>query len=191
MSGVFSNVLMNLTLWSAQYWPFRRILALTLGSEIFPALVLPSFSLHCLCLWSESTSLCEVPSTLKWDKEVTLVRVPLPQRQQPQPNAFRWCCLQMKARRRVWADFPEVAVPLPQLDPWLGLYLNSPLIFPVKIPCCPRDSQESSPTPQFKSINSSALSFLYSLTLTSTHDHWKNQSFDYMDLCWQSNVSAF
>ena len=41
-------------------------------------------------------------------------------------------------------------------------------------PCSPRDSQESSPTPQFKSINSSALSFLYSLTLTSIHDYWKN-----------------
>ena len=33
--------------------------------------------------------------------------------------------------------------------------------------------QESSPTPQFKSINSSALSFLHSPTLTSIHDHWK------------------
>jgi len=41
---------------------------------------------------------------------------------------------------------------------------------------CPRDSQESSPTPQFKSINSSALSFLYSPTLTSIHDHWKNKT---------------
>ena len=30
------------------------------------------------------------------------------------------------------------------------------------------------PTPQFKSINSSVLSFLYGPTLTSTHDHWKN-----------------
>ena len=38
-------------------------------------------------------------------------------------------------------------------------------------PCSPRDSQESSPTPQFKSINSSALSFLHSPTLTSIHDH--------------------
>ena len=38
----------------------------------------------------------------------------------------------------------------------------------------PRDSQESSPTPQFKSINSLALSFLYSPILTSIHDHWKN-----------------
>ena len=44
-------------------------------------------------------------------------------------------------------------------------------------PCCPRDSQESS-TPQFKSINSSVLRFLYSSTLTSIHDYWKNHSFD-------------
>ena len=36
----------------------------------------------------------------------------------------------------------------------------------------------SSPTPQFKSINSSVLSFLYSPTLTSIHDDWKNHSFD-------------
>ena len=40
------------------------------------------------------------------------------------------------------------------------------------------DSQESSPTPQFKSINSLALSFLYSATLTSIHDYWKNHSLD-------------
>ena len=37
---------------------------------------------------------------------------------------------------------------------------------------------ESSPTPQFKSINSLVLSFLYSPTLTSIHDYWKNHSFD-------------
>ena len=52
-------------------------------------------------------------------------------------------------------------------------------------------SQESSPTLQFKSINSSVFSFLYSPTLTSIHDHWKNHSLDEMDYCWQSNVSAF
>ena len=57
---------------------------------------------------------------------------------------------------------------------------------PLGSPCSPRDSQESSPTPQFKSINFLALSFL-----TSIHDHWKNHSLDQMDLCWQSNVSAF
>ena len=54
-----------------------------------------------------------------------------------------------------------------------------------------QESQESSPTPQFKSISSSELSFLYSPTLTSIHDSWKNLSFDYTDLYWQSNVSAF
>ena len=41
----------------------------------------------------------------------------------------------------------------------------------------------SSPTPQFKSINSSVLSLLYGSILTSIHDHWKNHSLDKMDLC--------
>ena len=49
----------------------------------------------------------------------------------------------------------------------------SPLGWTVGSPCCPRDSQEFSPTPQFKSINSSAPSFLHSPTLISIHDHWK------------------
>ena len=50
---------------------------------------------------------------------------------------------------------------------------------------------KSSPTPQFKSINSLALSLLYGPTLTSVRDYWKNHSFDNMDLCQQSDVSAF
>ena len=41
------------------------------------------------------------------------------------------------------------------------------------ISCSLRDSQESSTTPQFKSINSLVFSFLYSPTLTSIHDYWK------------------
>ena len=45
--------------------------------------------------------------------------------------------------------------------------------------CSPRDSQESSPTPQFKSMISSALSFIYCPTFISIHDHWKNHSFDW------------
>ena len=61
----------------------------------------------------------------------------------------------------------------------------------VSFPCSPSDSQESSPTPQFKSINSSVLSFLHSLSLASIYDHRENHSLDWMDLCWQSNVSAF
>ena len=42
-------------------------------------------------------------------------------------------------------------------------------------PCSPRDSQESPPTPQFKSINSSALSLLHSPTRTSIG--WVNCDF--------------
>ena len=62
---------------------------------------------------------------------------------------------------------------------WTGLILIS------------KDSQESSPAPQFESINSSALWHLYCPALTSAHDYWKNHSFNYMDLCWQSDVFAF
>ena len=48
----------------------------------------------------------------------------------------------------------------------------------VGSPCSPRDLQESSPIPQFKSISSSVLSLLHSPTLTSIHDHRKNHSLD-------------
>ena len=48
----------------------------------------------------------------------------------------------------------------------------------VGCPCSPRDSQESSPTPQFKSINFSVFSFVYSPTLISIHDYWKKHSLD-------------
>ena len=48
----------------------------------------------------------------------------------------------------------------------------------VGCPCSPKDSQESSPASQFKSINFLVLSFLHSPTLTSIHDHWKNHSLD-------------
>ena len=48
----------------------------------------------------------------------------------------------------------------------------------VGSPCSPRDFQESSPTPQLKSINSLVLGFLHSPTLTSIHDRWKNHSLD-------------
>ena len=48
----------------------------------------------------------------------------------------------------------------------------------VGSPYSPRDSQESSPTPQFKSINSLALSHLHSPILASIYDHRKNHSLD-------------
>ena len=54
----------------------------------------------------------------------------------------------------------------------------SPLGWTGLISLQSKGSQESSPTPQFKSINYSAFSFLHNPTLTSTHDHWKNHSLD-------------
>ena len=45
--------------------------------------------------------------------------------------------------------------------------------------------------PQFKSINSSALNFLYGSTFTSIYGYWKNHSFDYTDIYQSSNVSSF
>ena len=54
-----------------------------------------------------------------------------------------------------------------------------------------RDSQNSPPTPQFESINYSALNFLYGPTLTSVHDYWKIHSFNHVQICWQNDISAF
>ena len=54
--------------------------------------------------------------------------------------------------------------------------------FPLEFiwpPCSPRDSQEASPTPQFKTIKSLVLSLFNGPTFTSIHDYWKNHSFDY------------
>ena len=52
-------------------------------------------------------------------------------------------------------------------------------------------TQESSPAPQFKSINSLPLSLLYGPALSSVHDYCKSHNFDYTDLCLQNDVSAF
>ena len=80
----------------------------------------------------------------------------------------------------------ELALPIRQPKYWSFTFSISPsnehsglISFRMGLagsPCCPRDSQEYSP--QLKSINSSALSFLYSPTITSIQDYWKNHSLD-------------
>ena len=55
----------------------------------------------------------------------------------------------------------------------------------------PRDTQESSPTPQIESVNSSVLYLVYCPTFTSVRHYWKDHSLDYTDLCQQSDVFAF
>ena len=83
--------------------------------------------------------------------------------------------------RETWrAVIHGVAKSWTQLRNWTELNWTELICFRMNWldPCRPRDSEESSPTPQFKSINSSALSFLHSPNLTSIHDYWKNHSLD-------------
>ena len=79
----------------------------------------------------------------------------------------------------------SASILLMNIQDWLPLGLTA------WSPCSPRDSWKSSPTPQFKSINSSVLSLLYGPTLTSIYDYQKNHSFDYTDYFQENNVSAF
>ena len=75
------------------------------------------------------------------------------------------------------------------------LPMSIPGWFPLRlagfISYCPRDFQESSPAPEFQGINSLVLCLLKSPAYRTIHDHWEDHSLDYMDIYWQSNVSAF
>ena len=70
--------------------------------------------------------------------------------------------------------------------------MNIQDLFPLEltdlISLLSKELSESYPGPQFEGINSSVF---YSSSLTSTHDYWKNHSFDYVVLCQQSVISAF
>ena len=127
-----------------------------------------------------------------WTPGVCFNSRPLPS------NHLILCCPLL----RLLSVFPSITVfPMSQLfasgasTSASVLTMNIQGWFPLRLtglsPCCPRDSQESFRTPQFKSINSSVLSILYGPTLTSVHDYLKTHSFDFMDRCWQSNISAF
>ena len=69
--------------------------------------------------------------------------------------------------QNIGASASKSVLPL-YIQAWFPLGLNG------FISCSPRDYQDTSSTLQFKSVISSALSFLHGPTLTSTHDHWKN-----------------
>ena len=73
-----------------------------------------------------------------------------------------------------WPKYWSFSFSISPSNEYSGLILSDGLVRS----CSLRDSQESPPTPQLKSINSSPLSFLYSPTLTSIHDYWKNHSLD-------------
>ena len=97
----------------------------------------------------------------------------------------RWCHPAISSSVVPFSSCPQSlpaseSFPRSQLFPWGGqntgvsaLASFLPKNGLAGSPCSPRDSQESSPTPQFKRINSSTLSFLHSLTLASINDPWK------------------
>ena len=111
-------------------------------------------------------------------------------------NHLILCCplLLLSIFPKIWVFSNELALRIrgPKLQLWsfiIGASASASVIpmniqgwFPlgltVRSPCSPRDSQESSPAPKFKSINTLALSLLYDPTLTSIHDYWKKPSFD-------------
>ena len=80
------------------------------------------------------------------------------------------------ALRIRWPKYWSFSLSISLSNEYLGL--NAFRIWLVWSARSPRDSQESSPAPQFKSINSLALSLLYVYGLTSLHDYWKNHSFE-------------
>ena len=102
----------------------------------------------------------------------------------PSPPAFNLSSIRIFSNESVlpimWPKFWSFSFSIRPSNENLGLI--SLRICKMGSPCSPRDSQGSSPTPQSKSISSSVLSLLYSLTLTSIHNYWKKHSFDYTDL---------
>ena len=97
----------------------------------------------------------------------------------PAPGSFQMSQLFASGSQSIGVSASTSVLPMNTQDwsplGWTGL---------ISLQSRPLESktQESSPTPQFKSINSSAFSFLCGPTLTSIHDYWKYHSFDYMDL---------
>ena len=109
-----------------------------------------------------------------------------------------WCHPSIASFASLFSCFqsfpPSGSVPMSQLfacsGQSIGVSASAPVLlmniqdwFPMGLlvgsPCSPRDSQESSPTLQFKSINSLMLSFFYSPTLTSLHEYWKDHNWLY------------
>ena len=85
----------------------------------------------------------------------------------PESGSFPMSQFLESGGQSIGASFSALVLPI-NIQDW----------FPLGLTCSPRNSQESSPTPQVKSINSLAVSPLHGPTRTSIHDYWKNHSFD-------------
>jgi len=137
-----------------------------------------------------------VVSDSLWPHELQYTSLPCPS---PSPRVYsnscpssQWCHPAISSSVVPFSSCPQSlsalgSFPMSQLFAWGGQSIGVSALASV-LPINTQDwspsewtgwiSQESSPTPQFKSINSSALSFLHSPTLTSIHDYWKNHSLD-------------
>ena len=168
----------------------------------------------CIQIRSDEISHSVVSNTLRaheWHNAKTPCPSPTPRVHSDSPPLSKWYHPAISSSFVPFSSCPQSlpaseSFPMSQLFAWGGQStgvsaldlsfqrnLRAELLQNGRIgsPCSPRDSQESSPTPQFKSVNSSALSLLHSPTLTSIHDLRKNHCLDKMNLCRQSNVSAF
>ena len=96
----------------------------------------------------------------------------------PTSGTFPISWLFTKGDQNTGASASASVLPM-SIQSWLPLRLT------VWSLCCPRESQESSAAPQFKSINPLALCLLYGPSLTTISDHWEDHSLDYTELYWQ------
>ena len=158
-------------------------------------------NLRWTCVRSDQISLSVMSNSL-WPHESQHARPPCPS---PTPgvhwdsrSSSQWCHPAISSSVVPFSSCPQSlpaseSFPISQLFVWGGQSTGVSALasfLPKKSqgdllqnglvgsPCSPRDSQDSSPTPQFKSINSSAFSLLHSPTFTSIHDHRKNHSLD-------------
>ena len=109
----------------------------------------------------------------------------------PSSHLILWSPLLLPSVFPSIRDFSsESAVHIRWLEYWSFVSVlptNTQCWFPLNClvwsPCCPRDSKESSPAPQFEGISSSAFCLLYSPALTTVCDHWEDHGLNYIDLC--------
>ena len=102
----------------------------------------------------------------------------------PAPGSFPMSWLFTSGGQNIGTSASASEVPK-NIQGWFPLGLTGLISLKLK------GLSESSPVPQFESINSPALSLLYGPTPPSIHDYWKDHSFDCTNLCRQSDVSAF
>ena len=199
-------VLYFIHFWSdPHFFPFNLLIFLSLSFFFFFLAswdVREDFQLSAFPLFSSVQFSCSLVFDPLWPHELQHARPPCPS---PTPGVYpnpcpssQWCHPTISSSVVPFCSFSQSfpasgSFQMSQLFKSGGLIIGvsastsvlpmntqdwSLLGWTVGSPCSPRDSKDSSPSPQFKSINSSVLSFLYSPTLTSILDHWKKHSLD-------------